>query len=318
MLGTSARLLKVLSLFQVQRYWSGADLAERLEITPRTLRRDVERLRTLGYPVNSTSGTAGGYQLGAGATLPPLLLDDEEAVAVAVGLRTAASGTVTGMEEASVRALAKLEQMLPPRLHRRVAALNSFILPLANQGPSVKGETLSAIAGACRDYVKLRFRYQSRDGAASSREVEPHKLVHTGRRWYLAAWDGERGDWRTFRVDRMIPKFSTGARFSPRKVPEGDFAVYVSKSITYAPYPHRARVTLQAPIEMAAERIPSGVGVLEAVNEQTCVLHMGAGSLDGLLVYLATIGFDFEVNDPPELIERVSRLAERFQRAAGA
>src|SRR5271154_6956728 len=209
MLETSARLLRLLSLFQARRYWSGAQLSERLDVTPRTLRRDVDRLRSLGYPVNSTSGTAGGYQLGAGATLPPLLLDNDEAVAVAVGLRTAASGAVSGIEEASVRALAKLQQVLPSRLRRRVAALHSFIEPMANTGPTVDAETLTSIAGACRDYEKLRFTYRSRDGAASEREVEPHRLVHTGRRWYLAAWDSGRNDWRTFRVDRIEPGIVT-------------------------------------------------------------------------------------------------------------
>src|SRR5580658_2572001 len=197
MLETSARLLELLSLFQAQRYWSGASLCERLEVTARTLRRDVDRLRRLGYPVKSTSGTAGGYQLGAGATLPPLLLDDDEAVAVAVGLRTAASGTVTGIEEASVRALSKLEQVLPARLRHRVAALHAFIVPLIGAGPTVDANALSAIAGACRDCEKLHFKYRSRDGAPSTREVEPHRLVHTGRRWYLAAWDTERDNWRT-------------------------------------------------------------------------------------------------------------------------
>src|SRR4051794_20708628 len=220
MLETSARLLRLLSLFQAQRYWSGAALSHRLEVTARTLRRDVDRLRSLGYPVNSTAGAGGGYQLGAGATLPPLLLDDDEAVAVAVGLRTAASGTVTGMEEASVRALAKLEQVLPHRLRRRVAALHGFIVPLAHSGPTVDAEMLSAIAGACRDSECLRFKYESRDGAATAREVEPHRLVHTGRKWYLAAWDLERADWRTFRVDRIASRLKTGTRFTPRPAPD--------------------------------------------------------------------------------------------------
>lgn len=316
MLETSARLLRLLSLFQVRRYWSGAELSERLEVTARTLRRDVDKLRSLGYPVNSTSGTAGGYQLGAGATLPPLLLDDDEAVAVAVGLRTSASGTVTGMEEASVRALAKLQQVLPSRLRRRVAALGSFIVPLASTGPTVDAETLTRIAGACRDYEKLRFRYHSRDGTASAREVEPHRLVHTGRRWYLAAWDGNRNNWRTFRVDRIEPGLSTGTRFNPRKPPEGDFAVYVSKSVSYAPYPHRAKIILHASLEMAAERVPPAAGTLEAIDDRTCVLQMGAGSLDMLGMYLAMIGFDFEVREPPELVDRIRWLAERFNRAA--
>jgi predicted DNA-binding transcriptional regulator YafY len=319
MLETSARLLRLLSLFQAQRYWAGAELSDRLEVTTRTLRRDVDKLRSLGYPVHSTTGTAGGYQLGAGATLPPLLLDDEEAVAVAVGLRTAASGTVSGIEEASVRALAKLEQVLPARLRRRVTALHSFILQLATTGPTVDAGMLSLIAGACRDYEKLRFNYQSRDGSPSAREVEPHRLVHTGRRWYLAAWDCGRNNWRTFRVDRIQPKLSTtGSRFAPREPPDGDFATYVSRSVAYAPYPQQAKVKLHAPVEKAAERIPAAVGVLEAIDEHSCTLHTGASSLDMISVHLALVGFEFEVQEPPELIERVRMLAERFRRAAGA
>jgi len=316
MLDTSARLLRLLSLFQARRYWSGAQLSERLEVTARTLRRDVDRLRSLGYPVNSTSGTAGGYQLGAGATLPPLLLDDDEAVAVAVGLRTAASGTVTGIEEASVSALSKLQQVLPTELRRRVTALHSFILPLANAGPTVDAETLSVIAGACRDYQKLRFDYHSRAGAASAREVEPHRLVHTGRRWYLAAWDVSRNDWRTFRVDRIEPGLATGQRFTPRKPPDGDFAAYVARSVSYAPYPHRAEIVLHASVTAAAERVPPAAGTLTAVDEHTCVLRTGASSLDTLSLYLAMIGFEFEVREPPELVERLRSLAGRFARAA--
>lgn len=315
MIETSARLLRLLSLFQARRYWSGAELSARLEVTARTLRRDVDRLRSLGYPVNSTSGAAGGYQLGAGAALPPLLLDDEEAVAVAVGLRTAASGTVAGIEEASVRALAKLEQVLPSRLRRRVSTLHSFILPLAHTGPAVNSETLLAIAGACRDSQKLNFSYRSREGAVSRREVEPHRLVNTGRRWYLVAWDVGRGNWRTFRVDRIEPGLSTGFRFSPRKPPDGDYARYVSRSVGYEPYPHRATVILRASIKSAGERIPSTLGVLEPVDEQSCQLRTGACSLDALSVYLALIDFDFEVREPPELIERMRWLAERFNRA---
>jgi predicted DNA-binding transcriptional regulator YafY len=316
MLDTSARLLRLLSLFQARRYWSGAELSQRLEVTARTLRRDVDRLRSLGYPVNSTSGTAGGYQLAAGATLPPLLLDNDEAVAVAVGLRTAASGTVTGIEEASVSALSKLQQVLPAELRRRVTALHSFILPLANTGPTVDAEVLSVIAGACRDYQKLRFDYHSRDGAATAREVEPHRLVHTGRRWYLAAWDGSRNDWRTFRVDRIEPGLATGQRFAPRKPPEGDFAAYVTRSVGYAPYPHRAEIVLHASVAAAAQRVPTATGTLEAVDEHTCVLRTGASSLDMLAMYLAMFGFEFEVREPPELVERIRSLAERFTRAS--
>src|SRR5580658_6384130 len=318
MLETSARLLELLSLFQAQRYWSGASLCERLEVTARTLRRDVDRLRRLGYPVKSTSGTGGGYQLGAGATLPPLLLDDQEAVAIAVGLRTAASGTVTGIEEASVRALTKLQQVLPARLRRQVTALHSFILPLANVGPTVDAEALSVIASACRDSEELRFSYHSRDGAASKRQVQPHRMVHTGRRWYLVAWDVGRGDWRTFRVDRIQPRLATGVRFTPREPPEGGFALFVTRSVAWTPQLHQAKVTLHASVETAAERVPPGAGMLEAIDDHTCILHTGATSLDTLSVYLALIGFDFEVREPPELIEHVRWLAERFNRAAKA
>lgn len=316
MLETSARLLRLLSLFQARRYWSGAELSERLEVTARTLRRDVDKLRSLGYPVNSTSGTAGGYQLGAGATLPPLLLDDEEAVAVAVGLRTAASGTVSGIEEASVRALAKLQQVLPSRLRRRVTALHSFIVPLANAGPMIDAETLSLIAGACRDSEKLQFQYSNKDKVASARDVEPHRLVHTGRRWYLVAWDSDRNDWRTFRVDRIQRKIATGARFAPRKAPDGDFAAFAARSVSYLRTMHEARITLHASVAMAGERLPAEAGTLERVDENTCVLHTAASSLDTLSVYLALIGFEFEVLEPPELVERVRWLAAQFSRAS--
>ncbi len=219
MLGTSARLLHLLSLFQLRRYWSGAELSRRLEITARTLRRDVDRLRSLGYPVHSTSGAAGGYQLGAGSTIPPLLLNDEEAVAVAIGLRTAANGAISGIEEASLGALLKLEQVMPARLRSRISGLHSFIVPFGSSADKVDVKTLSVIAGSCRDNQCLRFGYSDRAGSATSRHVEPTGLVHTGRRWYLVAWDLAREDWRTFRVDRIEPRLASGNRFSPRKPP---------------------------------------------------------------------------------------------------
>jgi predicted DNA-binding transcriptional regulator YafY len=315
-LETSARLLRLLSLFQAQRYWSGAELSERLEVTARTLRRDVDKLRSLGYPVNSAAGAGGGYRLGAGATLPPLLLDDEEAVAVAVGLRTAASGTVSGIEEASVRALVKVQQVLPARLRRRISALQAFIEPLAQAGPAVNADLLALIAGACRDCEKLRFRYRAREGAASDREAEPHRLVHTGRRWYLAAWDVDRNNWRTFRVDRIEERPTTGQRFTPRKPPDGDFAAYVARSVSSGPYPYQARVIVHAPLEKVAEKIPPVAGKLEAIDDNTCLLHMGASSLDWLSMYLVMTRFEFEVQEPPELIGQIRDLAERFRRAA--
>jgi len=218
-LGTSARLLRLLSLFQVRQYWSGADLATRLEVTSRTLRRDVDKLRTLGYPIHSTSGVEGGYQLGAGSTMPPLLLDDQETVAVALGLRSAAAGNIRGVEEVSVRALAKLEQILPRRLGRRVAAMQTMIVTPAGRQSQVDARTLSTIAGACREYETLRFRYRDLAGTATSRNVEPHRLVTSGRQWYLVAWDLDRNAWRTFRIDRIHSRMTTGQQFSPRDPP---------------------------------------------------------------------------------------------------
>ncbi|MBV9947995.1 MAG: YafY family transcriptional regulator [Myxococcales bacterium] len=315
MLQTSARLLRLLSLLQARRFWSGPELAERLEVTGRTLRRDVDRLRNLGYPVDSTAGMAGGYRLGAGAALPPLLLDDDEAVAVSVGLRTAAGGTVTGMEEAALRALTKLEQVLPERLRRRVEALHAFIVPLASSGPTIDLQVLSLMASACRDHQQLRFIYRSRDGAASDRTVEPSGLVHTGRRWYLVAWDPARTDWRTFRVDRIQADVATGARFTPRPPPDGDLAAYVSRSVASIAYPFRARVVLHAPIEVVAERISPGAGLLGAIDERTCELHTGSHSLETLAAWISLIGVDFEVRDPPELVAYLAALASRFQRA---
>ncbi|HTZ82349.1 MAG TPA: YafY family protein [Candidatus Acidoferrales bacterium] len=312
MLQTSARLLRLLSLFQAQRYWSGAQLAGRLEVTGRTLRRDVDRLRDLGYPVHSTSGVAGGYQLGAGANLPPLLLDDEEAVAVALGLRTSASGSVAGLGEASVRALLKLEQVLPPRLRHRVAALHGYIVPLESRGPTVDAGLLSIIAGACRDHEGMRFKYQDRGGVASTRMVEPHRLVHTGSRWYLVAWDSGRKDWRTFRIDRIDGKPKTSIRFQPRKPPEGDFAVFVSKSLSQVPYPFRARVTLHAAAESLAKKIPPSAGVLEAIDEKSCMLRTGSHSLEGITIHLSLLGVPFRVHEPPELITHIRNLSERL------
>ncbi len=315
MLQTSARLLRLLSLFQAQRYWSGADLSLRLHVTGRTLRRDVDRLRSLGYPVHSTAGVAGGYQLGAGAMLPPLLLDDDEAVAVALGLRTCASGGVTGIEESSVRALLKLEQVLPARLRERVAALHGFIVPLEGRGPRVDASLLSLIAGACREYEGIRFQYQNRTGAASTRDVEPYRVVHTGYRWYLVAWDLARKDWRTFRVDRIASKPKTSVRFKPRKPPEGDFATFVAKSLSQVPYSFRAKVTLQAPVESVAKQIPPSAGVLEAINETSCLLHTGSHSLEGLTIHLLLLGVGFQVHEPVELTAYIRSLADRLHAA---
>src|SRR6266513_1699181 len=232
---TASRLLELLSLLQGRRDWPGNELADRLGVSGRTIRRDVERLRNLGYPVDSLTGPAGGYRLRAGAAMPPLLLDDEEAIAIAVGLRTAARASVTGIEETAVRALVKLEQVLPTHLRRRVRALGSASISPPVGGPTVDPQHLTVIATACRDSERLRFAYRSRDGTDSRREVEPHSLVNHGRRWYLVAWDRRRDDWRTFRIDRLAKPASTGVRFTPRRLPAKDAASYVERSITRAP-----------------------------------------------------------------------------------
>ena len=317
MLETSARLLELLSLLQGRRDWSGTELAERLEVGPRTVRRDVERLRRLGYPVEARPGVSGGYRLGAGASLPPLLLDEEEAVAVAVGLRTAVSGGVLGIEETSVRALAKLEQVLPSRLRRRVNAVGVATVPYPGHGPAVDPEALAVIAAGCRDHERLRFGYRSHDGTSSRRLVEPHRLVHTGRRWYLVAWDVERGDWRTFRVDRIEPPPSPDRRFVPREPPAEDIAAYVARGVSATRDRYQARVILSTPLAEVAPRVPPAAGTLEAIDERSCLLLTGADWLGGLAVYIADIGVDFEILEPPELVGLVRRLAERFARAAG-
>jgi predicted DNA-binding transcriptional regulator YafY len=232
--------------------------------------------------------------------LPPLLLDDEEAVAVAVGLRTGAAGTITGIEETSLRALAKLEQVLPSRLRHRVNALHSVTVSLPGAGPLVDPAVLTVIAAAASDRQQIRFRYTSHDGTQTSRAAEPHRLVHTGRRWYLLAWDPAKDGWRTFRADRITSPQVTGPRFPPREAPGGGAAAYVSRSVSSAPYRYQARIRLHAPAQAVAER----------------TLHTGAESLDVLAIYVTLIGAEFEVLDPSELAEHILVLAGRLTRAA--
>ncbi|MGW2423150.1 helix-turn-helix transcriptional regulator [Streptomyces sp. NPDC001709] len=318
MLETSARLLRLLSLLQAHREWSGAELAERLGVTPRTVRRDVDRLRELGYPVNASPGTGGGYQLGAGAELPPLLLDDDEAVAVAVGLRTAAGQGIEGIGETSVRALAKLEQVLPSRLRRRVGALGAYTVPMLRGGPptaAVDPALLTELAHLCRDAERLRFEYRTHEGADSRRTVEPHRLVCTERRWYLVAWDVDRADWRTFRVDRITPKPPYGPRFTPREPPAEDLAAYVSKGVSTRAYATHSAVRLLVPLHEAAERISPSAGTLEADGEDACVLRSGAANLDVMVVHIMMLGFPFEVVEPAELTEAIRRIRDRLDAA---
>ncbi|MFG3442003.1 helix-turn-helix transcriptional regulator [Nonomuraea sp. NPDC047897] len=316
MLETSARLLKLLSLLQAHREWSGPELSHRLGVSTRTIRNDVERLRSLGYPVHATPGVAGGYRLGAGAALPPLLLDDEEAVAVAVGLGRAAGGGVEGIEETSVRALAKLEQVLPSRLRRRVSALNSYTVQIPGRAPSVAPDVLTTIAGAARDKERLRFDYTGHDGAATARDVEPYRLVHRRGRWYLVGYDVGRRDWRTFRVDRLAPRVPAGPRFTPRELPgDGDITAWVERGVNTAMWRHHATVLLHAPADQVSS-LPSELAV-EPVDERTCLLRVGGDDLMGIAVWVGFLDVDFEVLDPPELADIVLKLSERYRRAGG-
>jgi predicted DNA-binding transcriptional regulator YafY len=314
---TASRLLELLSLLQARRDWPGGELADRLEVSGRTIRRDVERLRQLGYPVESLTGPAGGYRLRAGTAMPPLLLDDEEAIAIGVGLRTAARVSVTGIEEAAVRALVKLEQVLPAHLRRRVAALGSVTVTLPVSGPTVDPQHLTAVATACRDSECLRFAYRTRDGTDSRRQVEPHSLVNTGRRWYLVAWDRGRDDWRTFRMDRLTRPASNGVRFAPRTLPAKDAGTYVRQSITGAPHKFEARVTLHVPASEMSARVPEHWGAIEPLDSSSCEYRTGDDDLKWLGLRIVMLGVDFEVHEPPELVEHLRAMAGRLTRATG-
>jgi predicted DNA-binding transcriptional regulator YafY len=315
MLSTSTRVLQLLVLLQTRRDWSGAELASRLGVGPRTVRRDLDRLRALGYVIESTRGVAGGYRLGAGAAMPPLLLDDEEATAVAVGLRTAASGSVGELEDAALRALVKLERILPAVRRRRVVALTAATLTLPTRGELADPAVLVALAEAVRDRVSVRFEYRDEQKRASRRRVEPHRLVHTGRRWYLLAYDLDREAWRTLRVDRIQRLPTTDRRFAERPPPEADVAAYVSRAITMTPYPYQTRAIVQLPAADVEARIGPTVGWVEVLDETTCAVHTGATSLEELGAYLGMLGAPFTIDGPPALRAHLATLAERYARA---
>lgn len=314
MLETSARLLRLLSVLQARSYWSGQELSERLEVTARTLRRDIDRLRSLGYAVEATSGPGGGYRLGTGAAMPPLLLDDDEAVAVAVALRVATDAFV-GLNDTVVSVLVKMRQLLPQRLRRRLGALEAVTVSITGRRSALHPDMLTTLAAACRDHERLRFAYRDHQGRSSTRTAEPHRLAHTGnQRWYLVAWDVDREDWRTFRVDRIGPRPTIGPRFIPRQLPE-DVETYVSRSISDAPYSHRARLRLRGSAAALAERIPPWCGVLEAEDNDHCILSVGAGSLEALVCQMILTGAEFELLEPPGLVPHVRAISERLARA---
>ena len=319
MLETSARLLRLLSLFQSRRDWTGTELAERLGVTTRTVRNDIERLRQLGYRVDGTEGAAGGYRLGTSAVIPPLLLDDDEAVAVALGLRSAAGGSVGGIEEASVRALAKIQQLLPVPLRRRVSALEAFSVHAPAFGPAVDADILTTLASACRDQEQTRIGYRRHDGTESSRNIEPHRLVNAGRRWYLVAWDTGREAWRTFRADRIrLQPDHAGRRFARRQLPEDDLAAYVSRGVSMS-WPYRAAVIAHASAETILNRLPQQL-VIELIDETSCRVELSSDTPQVLAAWLGMLGVDFDIENPerhPELVEHLRQAGERYRRAAG-
>ncbi|MGW5326324.1 helix-turn-helix transcriptional regulator [Streptomyces sp. NPDC004014] len=314
---TPARLLQLLSLLQTPREWPGGELADRLNVSRRTVRRDIDRLRELGYPVRATKGADGGYRLVAGKAMPPLVLDDEEAVAIAVGLRAGAGHAVEGVDEASVRALAKLEQVLPARLRHRVSTLQAATTPLTSgDGPSIAPGTLTVMASTVAGRERLRFAYRDKEGGESHRLTEPHRLVSTGRRWYLVAYDLGRDDWRTFRVDRVREPFATGARFAPRELPEGDAAEYLRRSIRRTQDTYAFEVRFAGTAREVAARLPEWAGAPEADGGGGCVLRGTSGEpVEWLALRLAMAGCEFTVRGPEELVSCVRELGGRLSRA---
>ncbi|HET7350008.1 MAG TPA: YafY family protein [Marmoricola sp.] len=317
-MNTSARMLRLLSLLQTHRYWPGAELAERLDVSARTLRRDIDRLRELGYTVDAVRGVAGGYQLRAGGSLPPLLLEDDEAVAIAVGLRTAAAGAVSGMEETSVQALTKVIALMPPRLRRRMDALRSQTVPAPlYAGPSVDAETLTVLAQGCRDDEALTFDYTARDGETTHRRVEPHRLVSMGRRWYLVAYDRDRHDWRSFRVDRISAGPAlTGQKFLPHDLPAEDALEFVRSGIQSMPQRYAVRVR----VEVEPDVVRRAVGHWGTVTAEdgASVLEMNVDSLEWPLMVLAQVGAPFGHVEPPELRAMLARTADLFSGATAS
>ncbi|MEU1981941.1 YafY family protein [Nocardia sp. NPDC019395] len=317
MANTSTRTLRLLSLLQTHKYWPGNELAGRLGVSARTLRRDIDRLRDLGYPVEAQRGVEGGYQLAAGAALPPLMVDDDEAVALVIGLQTAMQGMVEGVAESSVRALAKVVQVMPPRLRRRVEAIRAMTVPAdwgGRPGPGPDPEALTTIALACRDSERMRFSYTAADGRRSERYIEPHRLVSLGRRWYLVAFDLTRHDWRSFRLDRLTAPAGDGSRFRPRELPTADAAEFVRAGVDNMPRPYRIEALVEAPAETVRERIGRW-GSVEAVDSGRCRVSMTTDSLDWPTMALGSLEAEFRVLEPPELLTQIRAWGDRFGRA---
>ncbi|GAA4685583.1 YafY family protein [Nocardioides nanhaiensis] len=317
-MSTSARMLSLLSLLQTHRYWPGEELSSRLEVSPRTLRRDIERLRDLGYHVDSSRGVAGGYQLRAGGQLPPLLLEDDEAVAIAAGLHSAAAGSVGGLEESSVQALTKVMGMLPPRLRRRMDAVASQTetpAPWAD-GPRIGADLLTSLAQACRDDELARFGYSGRDAEPTQRRVEPHRLVSLGRRWYLVAYDRDRGDWRSFRLDRIGELTLTGERFRPRELPAPDALTFVRSGFTQRPQRYAVSALVHAPAEQVRAALGHW-GEVEPEGEQRSRMHLNVDSLHWPVMVLAHVGAHCTEVEPVELRDELARVSRQFAGIVG-
>ncbi|MEV5753172.1 YafY family protein [Actinoallomurus sp. NPDC052308] len=312
---TTERVLTLLGLLQQRQVWTGPELADRLGVTPRTVRRDVERLRALGYPVYASQGVGGGYRLGPGQDLPPLLLDDEEAIATVVSLLAGAGGAVAGAGDAALRALTKLDRVLPTRLRHEVRALSGSVESFSGGRVPVDPEVLMTLARACRDEVEAGFDYPS-GSEVRRRRVEPYRLVASDRRWYLLAYDLDRDDWRSFRVDRMTDVSARTWRFHPRAAP--DAATYVQESVASRVYPHQARFLVHAPADTVRAQVPASAAVVRPRGSEFCEVLSGAGSLDFVLMHVLLLGHDFEVLDPPELRRRCRALAERLLSAGAA
>jgi predicted DNA-binding transcriptional regulator YafY len=308
----SARMLRLLSLLQARPSWTGPQLAERLEVTDRTLRRDIARLRDLGYPVEAYTGPAGGYMLVPGGALPPLLLDDDEAVVVALGLRGAASGGLPGFEDAAIAALAKIEQVLPVRLRERINDIHGSTVSLRNSPDPIETldpELLVTIAHGCRVPERMRFGYIDFKGNETERHVEPYQLVHAARRWYLVARDRDRDAWRTFRVDRISRPVLTGLRFTHQSPP--DAAAQVSEGLTVAVYKWQARILLRVKPDQAARLVSPTLGVIEPTRGGT-LLRIGADELDWIARYLAGLPCRFRILEPDELKTALRNLVDRL------
>ncbi|MFF2550228.1 helix-turn-helix transcriptional regulator [Nocardia sp. NPDC058058] len=313
--GTTERVLTLLGLLQQRQVWTGPELADRLAVTPRTVRRDIDRLRALGYPVHASQGVGGGYQLGRGQDLPPLLLDDEEAIVTAVALLLGAGGALTGSADTALRALAKLDRVLPVRLRQQVQTLTGAIDSFDGGRTPIDPDVLMTLARACRDHVEAVFDYPSSTATATgTRRVEPYRLVASDRRWYLLAYDLDRADWRTFRVDRMTAVAARTWHFDPRPAP--DPAPYVQDGVTTRVYPEQAGFLIRAAADTVRAQVPPSAASVHARDADTCELRSGAANLDAVLMHVALLGHDFEVLYPPELIARRRSLAIALGSAA--